>query len=205
MAMAIRSIVGLLLVISGCVAHESVGRPPAPADIERINAYAQAHGDLRIEYVNTPLICASASCLHSGQLEEIAAIVSSNTRDTVVQAEDGKSWTLRTETIASAHARNRLRGAAVGALIGAAVGIALTVAYDSVIESGGFRDSDPSAPPPSTADSEIVKVGFLLTVTQTMGWAALGYLVGGRQSFDFDSVPSAPHRNTAHTDAPDRP
>jgi hypothetical protein len=63
----------------------------------------------------------------------------------------------------------------------------LTAVLFSLAESGGFRDSDPSAPPPPpTTASDVAKVGLLLTVTQAMGWAGAGFLVGGRQSFDLD-------------------
>lgn len=185
------SVAVLLLVASGCVAHQSVGRPPSRAEIERINSYGQAHGDLRIEYVSPAPVCAAGLCglehLGGGQPEEIAGIVSSTVRDTVVLTEDGRNWTLRTETIAAAHARNRARGAVVGALVGAALGMALTAGIYAVAESGSFRESDPSAPASSpTTAGDVFKWGLLLTTTQAAGGAAWGFLLGGRQSFDFD-------------------
>lgn len=178
------------LVFGGCVAHEAVGRPPSIAEVERLNAYAQEHGDLRVEYVIPLPSCAAASCGRDirGRLlpEEITGVVSSNDRETLVQAQDGVTWKLQTSTIAGASARNRARGATVGAVVGVAIGLALTAALFGLSESGAFRNPDPSAPPTSpTTAGDVAKIGLLLSVTQGLGGAFWGYLIGGRTSFDF--------------------
>jgi hypothetical protein len=185
------------LAASGCVAHQPVGRPPSVEEIERINAYGQAHGDLRLEYVSPQPGCAAGSCggeqRDGGNPEEITRIVSSTAQQTVVQTEDGRSWTLRTETITAAHARNRARGAIVGALVGASVGIVLTVALAGLLQSSGLSNSDPSAPPPSpSSTSDVFRFGAILTLTQAAAWAGLGALIGGRESFDFGAPPPEP-------------
>jgi hypothetical protein len=185
------------LVVGGCVAHETVGRPPSHADVERINMYAQEHGDLRLEYVTPLPSCAAGACGREGSPgglpDEIAMIADADARETAVWSRDGRMWKVPTSAIAAATARSRSRGAAVGALIGVAVGVGLTAAFIALSESGGFQDRDPSAPPPSpTSAGDVLKVGLLLSVTQGLGWAGLGYLFGGRRSFDFEAPGSPP-------------
>lgn len=180
------------LVVGGCIAHEAVGRPPSLDEIERINAYAQEHGDLRVEYVTPLPPCAAGSCgrdLRGRPLpDEITMVVSSDERETVVEGQDGQTWKLETSTMVGASARNRARGAAVGAIVGVAIGLALTAALVGLAESGAFRESDPSAPPtPPTSVGDVAKVGLLLSLTQGLGWAFWGYVIGGRTSFDFHS------------------
>ena len=144
------ALVGSSVIAAGCTAHERVGRPPAPAQIERINAYARDHGALDVEYVSPLPACAAASCRGEHALyglpDEIAAVVSSNTDETVVLTEEGQKRNLRAEIVAGVSARDRARGAGVGAAVGASLGLVLTLYLAAAVGNGsGFPDAPVSS------------------------------------------------------------
>jgi hypothetical protein len=188
----------LALMGAGCVAHETVGRPPSATEIERINEFSHDHGGLSVAYVTSPPSCAAGSCGAEERVgllpERLTRIVSCDERQMIVDTEEGKPWQLQTPTVVSVSARSRGRGAAVGALVGLGIGVLETLGVLALAESSAFRDPDPSAPkPPDTTAGDVARNGLVLSLSNALVMAGFGYLIGGRRSFDFQPL-SAPGR-----------
>jgi hypothetical protein len=185
----------LALGVAGCAAHERVGRPPTSEEIRRINEYAQGHGDLQVEYATLWPSCAAGSCGVKDGVnlppEDLTEVVSCDARELAIRTETGQTLKLRLPVVAGVSARNRPRGAAVGAAAGFATGTILTLLFLALAESGAFRDPDPSAPKPSNPTApEVGKLWLVLSLNMAAGMALWGYILGGRQSFDFDRAPA---------------
>jgi len=175
------------LVASGCAAHEAVGRPPSANEIERINQYAREHGALAVEYVKPLPACGGGACQaileERGLPDGIAAIVSSDSRETVVVTAVGRKWNLAASEVAGVSARDRGQGALVGAGIGAGVGLAMSLLMVALFAHGGAADGPEPAPTRDAGDA--VALTLLVTAIGAVGGLPWGYLIGGRRSFDF--------------------
>jgi hypothetical protein len=181
---------------SGCATHESLGRPPSPADLALVNA-AAAGRTLRVEPI-VPIVqvgsCAAGGCTAAdtvrasqavGVVDPVRVLASDGEHVTFGDA-GGLPRTVPLAPVAGVSTLDRGRGALIGGVAGGlgmgAIGLALGTWLASL------PPWDPGSPPPPNQckDCEAAALAGLLAVEGVLLGAGIGWAVGSRRYFDFD-------------------
>jgi hypothetical protein len=186
----------LALLASGCVAHESVGRPPSPGEVARINEAAAGRGrGLRVEYVDPLSPCGGGSC---GAAEARTAargelvihprsIAFCDDRQITFNTASGATQTIPTAAIKGVTARSseRERSAVIGAATG--LGLGVVAALAGYVAANAL--SDPNAPK-SSCDGCAAEVLIGLPVILGLVGLGVGYAIGAPRVFTFGDSPT---------------
>jgi hypothetical protein len=173
------------LALGGCVAHEPVGVPLSPGEVERINGVARENHWLRVEYVE-PI--ATKQDAHVDRPSTIASV-----DDVAIgfRTRAGDVDTVPTAMVKGLTVKERAPGVSAGVGIGLGAGalvLGLAALASASLSRGGWPDSDPNRPSSPPSDADTAKTAIFFLVTPAIVGGIVGYFVGGRRTFDLEHV-----------------
>ncbi|HXU03196.1 MAG TPA: hypothetical protein VN903_19655 [Polyangia bacterium] len=168
-------VVAVCLFTAGCV-HEQVPWPPTPGDITRINDAAEANSWFRVEYVE-PLATAQGV-----RVIRPVGIVSADDDWIAFRNEAGAVLPVPTPLVKGVTVKERAAATGVGASVGLAWG---ALAFGGLYLLSLSGPSDPGAPQSSCNGGCVAKTLVPLLLIPMVVGAFVGYLIGGRRTFDL--------------------